>query len=239
MRTLKVAIAATLLTGMASAARADLTYQGAVGMPLNPTANMPGTAAIQGQAGYYDMRNGDKLYGAHVAGSLGGKVEVSGGIDKLSSSSIPGLGKTGGTVGVKYVINQPAAIAGVRVAVGAGYQNALAKNYHVYTVATKGFGRLEGSLGVRYDHYNFDRAGGGTTNRTSVYAGVEVPLSPTGEFSAVGELQTKNVSGGDAPYSIAARYHPTGQPLSATVGLQRQGLGDSGLFATVNYAFGR
>jgi hypothetical protein len=72
----------------------------------------------------------------------------------------------------------------------------------------------------------------------SLYGGVEVPITRRADVSFVGELQSKNIDGGGTPYSASIRYRPQNQPFGASIGLQRQGLGDTGLFLQLGYTFG-
>jgi hypothetical protein len=243
--TFKAALAAALMFGSAQVAHADLNLSGEVGLPLNPTAQIPEPGGVRLQANYYDggdAGSGDgKFYGLYGAGRAGDKLEISGGIDRLDGQG-GGIDKTGAAIGVKYLFTKESDPAGVRFAVGAGYDHALLKNYHVYGVATKYLGSVSGDkvpvvghLGLRYDHWGsvID------DNKVSVFAGAEVPLSRTGEFQVVGEIQSKNVSGGKVPYSASLRYRPAGKPFGVSAGWQRQGvISDGGFFVQLGYTFG-
>jgi hypothetical protein len=74
-----------------TSARADLTYQGAVGLPLNPTAQIPAEGGVRVQGNYYDFGDAStsttsadsKLYGLYAAGRVAGKVEISGGVQQV------------------------------------------------------------------------------------------------------------------------------------------------------------
>lgn len=241
-------LAAVLGTGVSSAARADLTVNGAVGMPLNPTAETTGALSVQGQASYFDLGsvggNDVRLYGLHGAGRLLNRLEISGGVEKMSADrGANDLDRTGIALGAKYTL-LTAPIAGVSVAAGAGYSRAVFENTHAYLVATKPFPgigttRFTGHLGVRYDRF---KIGGSTSNRASVYGGAELPLSVIGSdnLALIGEMQSKNADFSDSrtPYSLSLRYRPAGRPFSARVGWQRQGVtGDSGVFAQANLGF--
>ena len=252
--TFKIAVAALAMLGTTSAARADLTYQGAVGLPLNPTAQIPLPGGVRVQADYSDLGeafNSDaKFYGIHGAGRLGERLEINGGVSKLDADGFLGdFDRTGIDIGAKYLLTRETDPAGVRFAVGAGYSHALFKNIHAYAVGTKSFGTgiaegrapITGHLGLRFDRYRFgDGFFGDDSNKLSIYGGVEVPFTRTGDFAFVGELQSKTVEdGGKFPYSASVRYRPVGQGFSASVGIKRQGLlSDNGLFAQIGYSFG-
>lgn len=245
--TLKAALALFALVGVAGSAKADLTQSGAVGLPLNPTAQIPGEDGIRLQANYFDQ--GDvggvdfKNYGLFAATRVGERIEINGGINKLDTSpDINNLDRTGFAIGAKYLITRESDPAGVRLAVGAGYDRGNYKNTNVYGVATKYLGEISGDrvpitghLGVRYD--DFDSI---NSSKVSVFAGVEIPITRTGEFQFVGEVGSDNVDNGDVPYSAALRYRPKGQPFGATIGIARQGVTtDNGLFVQLGYTFGR
>ncbi len=243
-KTFKAALAAALVFGSAQVAHADLNLSGAVGLPLNPTAQIPDPGGVRLQGNYYD--GGDagggsaKTYGIFAAGRVGEKIEVSGGINRLDGAGA-GIDKTGFALGAKYLFTKESDPAGVRFAVGAGYDRALLKNYHVYAVATKYLGSVSGDkvpvvghLGLRYDHFGSVV----DDSKVSVYAGAEVPLSRTGEFQVIGEIQSKNVTGGKVPYSASLRYRPKGKPFGVTAGWQRHGvISDGGFFVQLGYTF--
>ncbi len=182
------------------------------------------------------------LSGALRAGATT-PLEISGAINR-SDGAAANKG-TNFSLGAKYLFSREADAIGVRTAAGIGYSEFdVVRNYHVYAVATKYFGTVTGErvpitghLGVRYDRFE---AFGVNSNRPSIYAGAEVPLTRTGEFQVLGEFGTKVVSGGASPYSIGVRFRPRQQPFGATIGLQRQGILDSSgrLFAQVGYTFG-
>jgi len=245
----QAALAATVMLGAASAARADLTINGAVGLPLNPTAQIPQQGGARVQGNYYDMGDGGgvdfKQYGIYAAGRVASTIEISGGFSQFKTSPNTALDESGLAIGAKYLFSRESDPAGVRLAVGVGYDRALLRNTHAYVVATKYLGAVTGDkvpitghLGLRYDRF---RPGSGLLNssKASIYGGVEVPFTRTGDFSFVGELQSRNneYSRG-VPYSASVRYRPKGQGFSASLGLQRQGLtGDNGLFAQLGYSF--
>lgn len=244
------ALAAAALAGTLSApARADLTINGAVGLPLNPTARMPLPGGVRIQANYFDLGssfNSDANFsGLYAAAALGERIEISGGIEKLNGTNLlNGLDRTGVALGIKYLLYKPEDLTKVRVAIGAQYSRALVRKKSLYIVGTKYLGNGDGSrvpiaahLGVRYDRFDngFD-----TSNQASIYGGVEVPLTADNQFSVVGELQTKNQKDGKFPYAASLRYQPKGTGFSASVGYSRQGLINSnGLFAQVGYSFDR
>jgi hypothetical protein len=271
--TFKVAVAALAMLGTTSAARADLSQNGAVGLPLNPTAQIPLPGGVRVQANYYD--NGDirfgggnfgdtKLFGLYAAGRIGNRLEINGGIERLDADPSPSsntdeLERTGIAIGAKYLFTRETDPLGVRIAAGVGYSRALADNIHAYVVGTKSFGRgitagrapITGHLGLRYDRYKYDALNLDTeSKKLSVYAGIEIPITRTGNFSFVGELQSKNHEyDGDqnlirakAPYSASIRYRPAGQGFSASIGVQRRGYPGSsdrsGIFAQLGYSFG-
>ncbi len=251
-KTFKAAIAAAVAVGsltLAQGARADLTVSGAVGLPLNPTAQIPNEGGIRLQGNYYDHGNPGggsvKGYGLFGAARVSDNIEVSGGIDKLDVPGGGPLDRTGGAIGAKYLITKESDPAGVRFAVGAGYDHALVKNAHVYAVASKYLGDvtkglpITGHLGLRYDRFDFGGVGG-DSKKLSVYAGGEVPVTKDGDFQIVGEIQSKNLdfAGAKIPYSIGGRYRPQGQPFGLSLGWARQGItADSGFFVQVGYTF--
>jgi len=251
--TFKAALATLAILGATSTARADLTLQGAVGLPLNPTAQIPSEGGVRVQADYFDLGEiaGDDLryYGVHAAGRVADRFEINGGVSRLDAKGfLDGLDETGFDIGGKYLFTRETDPAGVRLAVGAGYSRALLRNTYAYVVGTKSFGRgvtedrfpITGHLGLRYDRFRVDQGGFvGKSNKASIYGGLEVPFTRTGDFAFVGELQSKNADGGQAPYSASLRYRPAGQGFSASIGFQRQGIiRDNGLFAQLGFTFG-
>ena len=235
----KVALATLALASFSGAARADLTINGAVGLPLNPTAQIPqqgGGTRIQGN--YFRLGNRIDQYGLVAAHRIGDGLEVNGGYSRVSGN---GDSTNGFAIGAKYLFSRETDPVGVRFAVGAGYDRVLARQTYVYGVATKYLGAvtservpISAHLGLRYDRFSqID------SNKVSVFAGVEVPVTQTGDIQVVGELQSKNVSGGTTPYSASVRYRPKGQPFGASIGYARQGLtNNGGVFAQVGYTFG-
>jgi len=262
-KTLQSLIAAAAIVVSASAAKADLTVNGAVGLPLNPTAQIPAEGGIRVQGNYYDLGDsfgaGDaKVYGIYAAGRAGDMLEINGGIEKLDGPKFDGvpnlnLNRTGLALGAKYLFTRESDAPGVRIAAGLGYSRAQANNLHAYVVGTKYFGELTGErvpitghLGLRYDRFDYDFisdfADDLTSSKVSLFAGVEVPITANGDFSFAGELQTKNneFAGSKSPYSASIRYRPAGQGFAASIGIQRRGLAiseGSGLFAQLGYTF--
>ncbi len=258
-----VPLGALVLALGGSSARADLTYQGAVGLPLNPTAQIPLPGGVRLQGNYFDQGNANgnnisvdsKLYGLYAAGRVAGTLELSGGVQNERNrqtvfATRTSDNRTGFTLGAKYLFSRESDPAGVRLAVGGGYGdvdtfNANGRNFHGYIVGTKYLGTLvagrapiTGHLGLRYDRFDFgSRVNRIRSNKGSVYAGVEVPFTRTGDFAFVGELQSKNVNGGSVPYSASVRFRPARAPFSASLGVARQGFADSGFFAQLGYSF--
>lgn len=247
-KTMKAALAATLALGLGQVAQADLSLNGAVGLPLNPTAQVPDAGGVRLQGNYYD--GGDagagntKYMGLVAAGSLSPNLEISGGMTRLSGAGA-GVDKTGVAIGAKYLFTRESDPAGVRLAVGAGYAQAMLRNTHAYAVATKHIAMgddklpLTGSLGLRYDAWDLvPGAPGGKDNKLSIFAGAEVPLSRTGDVHFVAELGSKNATGASSPYSVGLRYRPAGRPFGASVGYQRQGVfSTGGLYAQIGYTW--
>lgn len=248
-------LAAVALSGAISMspARADLTYQGAVGLPLNPTAQIPELSGVRVQGNYFDLGGAAggslRYYSIVGAGRAGDRIEVNGGITRLDgSNALSFADETSFAIGAKYLFTRESDPQRVRLAAGAGYDRALIRNLYAYGVATKSFGRgisegrrsITGHLGLRYDRFDSGSFGGDQSNKLSVYGGVEVPVAE--KFTVVGELQSKKFDGGSSPYSLSVRYRPQNSPFGASVGIQRQGVAnlDSGasLFAQVGYSFG-
>lgn len=252
-KTLQAALAATLVLSAAGTARADLTMNGAVGLPLNPTAQIPMTGGARVQANYHDLGDAGggvdfKHYGAYVSGRVWRQLELNGGVEKLRAKLVPGLDNTGIAIGAKYLFTRETDPIGVRIAAGAGYSRVLLKNTHVYLVASKTLGQIGGErppvtghLGIRWDRHTLEDIGGPKSRKASVYGGVEVPLTATGNFSLVGELQSKNneFGGARAPYSAALRWRQPGQGFSASIGVQRHGVftTDNGILLQLGYTW--
>ena len=246
----KVALATIALAGTSGAAHADLNYNGEVGLPLNPTAQVPSTTGgFRLQGNYYDLGNSSRIYsvGGAARVSATSPIEVNGAVNYLDANS----GDIGFSVGAKYLFSRESDPVGVRLAAGVGYSQlrndaADLKNARAYLVATKSFGNvvegranITGHLGIRYDHYDAS-GGGGNSSKASVYAGAEVPVTRDGSFQVLGEIGTKFIDGGDFPYSVGVRYRPVQGPFGATVGVQRIGFAnnDPKLFVQLGYTFG-
>jgi hypothetical protein len=190
-----------------------------------------------------------KYYGLHAAGILRNRLEISGGISRLQVSgdgAFNDLTRTGIALGLKYLVNATAAPGKVHFAIGTGYDRALLRNWRVYGVASKAFGYKEGRapivghLGVRWDRFDLKDVSGPRSSKVSLYGGVEVPLTRTGELALIGELQTKNSEFSDAkiPYSVGLRYRPESSGFTLAAGLQRQGIiDDNGYYAQLGYDF--
>ena len=262
-KTLKGLVAAAIVVAGASSAKADLTVNGAVGLPLNPTAQIPAEGGIRVQGNYYDLGNVDsdsvKVYGLYGAGRAGDMLEINGGIEKFDgpkfSSELGSVdaNRTSFAIGAKYLFTRESDDPGVRIAAGVGYNDAQAKNLYAYVVGTKYFGELTGEkvpitghLGLRYDRfdYNFISTLDSDlkSSKASIFAGVEVPIVRNGDVSFVGELQSKNseFGGAKSPFSASVRYRPQGQGFAASIGLQRGAAGfsaDSNLFVQLGYTF--
>lgn len=260
-KTLQGIVAAAVVVASASAAKADLTVNGAVGLPLNPTAQIPSKDGVRVQGNYYELGDfggeSTKLYGVYAAGRVGDNLEINGGFEKLDGpSTVTDFGsfnfkRTGFAVGAKYLFTRESDNPGVRIAAGVGYNRAQANNLYAYVVGTKYFGELTGErvpvtghLGLRYDRFDYSSFANftdGKSSKASLFAGVEVPITRNGDFSFVGELQTKNADEAKGPFSASVRYRPAGQGFAASVGLQRRsiGIGDnsSNLFAQLGYTF--
>lgn len=231
-----------------------LTINGAVGLPLNPTAQIPAKGGARVQANYFDLFSSPttdaSFYGLYAATRVGdAPLEISVGIEKLSADNdVLDIDRTGFAVGAKYLISSedddPEA---VRIAVGVGYSSALYKNTHAYAVASKAFSAgtrvVTGHLGIRYDRFSildFD------SSKASLYGGVEVPIDRRGRFNLVGELASKNASselGGASPYSVSLRYQ-NDNGFAASAGIARQGVlsnfvddGGGRVFAQVGKTF--
>lgn len=209
-----------------------LNINGEVGLPLNPTADIPGTSGVRVQANYFDgprinIPGGSvdtKYYGIFAAGRTGDvPLEISGGVAKFDVDSDLGLGagvdnaiedaldKTGLVIGAKYQLRGSGEDGrGVRVAVGAGYNRALVKNVHAYLVASKAFGvgrrSINAHAGVRYDRFKYDFGGGldASSSKVSAFIGAEVPLDRQGRFNLVGEYGTRTADEDD--FLSAAPY---------------------------------
>lgn len=259
---LQATLAVAALTAASGAAHADLTISGAVGLPLNPTAQIPQRGGPRVQVNFSDLGsgrgltgNGDlNIGGLYAAARVGSRLELNGGLERLNGDQfLNPLDQTNIAIGAKYLLTRQTegagrALGGTRVAVGAGYSRALLRNTYGYIVASKDFGKLSaagrpngvGHLGLRYD--DFSASGllpGRDAGKASLYGGVEVPIDARGRLTAVGELQSKNASFGTSafPYSASARYRTT-RGFSASLGVLREGItGEAGPFAQIGKTF--
>jgi hypothetical protein len=248
------ALAVGTTIGTAGVAHAGQTISGAVGLPLNPTAQLPDRGTVHVQANFNDLGdisgNDLNLGGVYAAGRIGDRLEINGGLERMEGDQfLNPLDKTNVAIGAKYLLKDASKPGDVRIAAGAGYSRALLRNTYAYAVASKDVGGLSRSgqvpgtvhLGARYDDFDI-RPGflrGGDSNHASVYGGVEVPLTQSGAVSFVGELQSRNAEFGTSryPYSASVRYR-AGNGFSASAGVLREGItGDSGLFAQVGKTF--
>jgi len=176
-----VTLAATAALAMLpSSARADLTSNGAVGLPINPTAQLPASNSVRVQADYIDLGSTTattggvtgtvdfKQYGLHAAGRIGNiPLELNGGIERTKANGVVATGggvftgsatQSGLAFGAKYLIVNGRNPLAANVAIGAGYSKANLRNSYAYIVASKNFGDvtlgrvpITGHLGVRYD----------------------------------------------------------------------------------------
>lgn len=250
-------IAAALTVGLgmgtsATGAHADLTIGGAVGLPINPTAQLPAEGAPRLQANYTDVGvigAGDsvKLYGLYGATRVGQRLEISGGIEKLDSP-FDNVDRSGGALGFKYLLKQGNAQAPLDIAAGVGYSLSQGNNGFAYVVGSKAFGETAGErapilahLGLRYDLYDYGYFEGPDSKKFSLYSGLEVPFTRSGTFAFVGEVATKNNTfpNSASPYSTSVRFRPRSSGFSATAGLMRRGVSttDSGFFAQLGTTF--
>lgn len=249
--TFKIAALGLALAGLGTSARADLTFQGAVGLPNNPTAQVPQQNGARVQLNYNEVGDSDgdgDLYGLAGAMRVGNSpFEINGAIHYLNAEAFGADDDSVGfSVGGKYLITRESDPAGVRLAAGAGYTklnpfDTDLENIYGYVVGTKYLSQaiegrvpITGHLGLRYDHFEAD---GEDDSKLSIYAGVEVPITRNGEFQFVGEIGTEQVEDGDTPFSAALRFRRDNQPFGATIGVSRTAFGDSGLFAQLGYTF--
>ncbi|HEX9998048.1 MAG TPA: hypothetical protein VGB45_12970 [Abditibacterium sp.] len=239
--TFKVALAALALAGISQSARADLTINGEVGLPLNPTAQIPQEGGARIQGNYFDLGGNADLYGIAAAARVGTTLEVNGGINRFKFG---GGSETGFNLGAKYLFAREGDAEGVRLAVGAGLTEVdNGDNQRIYAVATKYLGALSGEkvpvtahLGLRYDRFKVI-----DSNKASIFAGVEVPLTSTGDVQVVGEIGSKSIDGGRVPYSASVRYRAKAQPFGASIGVSRSSFSGGSspkLFAQLGYTFG-
>lgn len=250
-KTLQGAAVVAAFVASASVAKADLSFNGAVGLPLNPTAQIPAKGAVTVQANYYDQEESGfkaKSYGLYAAGQVADGFEINGGIEKFDTDFNP-YNRSGFALGAKYLFTHKSDPSNVQFAVGAGYSRSDANNVYAYGVASKAFNGsgdrapIIGHLGVRFDRFDYDFVGGDKSDKTSIYGGVEIPFTRKGDLAFVGELQSRitEFDSLDAPYSAGIRYHGRENGISATVGVQRRPFfinSESRVFAQLGYTFG-
>jgi hypothetical protein len=249
--TWKAAVAVVALAASAGVAKADLTLDGQTGLFINPTAEVAAKSNAEIQANYQRF----SAYGTHfttydIGGAVGvaDKLELSGNYGRVS---VEGYHDNSWRVGAKYQLLQQAD-KGFDLAVGGNYGNegfieGDLDHYNVYVAGTKAFNTssnrapIKGTLGLRWDRYS---AYGDSTSKFSVYAGADVPLNRTGEFSLVGEVGSKTIDEAETPYAIGLRYHPNKSGFSIGAGFGRPNLlnsvyGGTTWFAQIGYAFGK
>jgi len=249
--TWKVAVAVAVLAGSAGVAKADLTLDGQTGLFINPTAEVAAKGSPEIQANYQRLSTLNTHFNTYgIGGAIGvaDKLELSGNYNR---TSVEGYHDNSWRVGAKYQLLQRAE-KGFDLAVGGNFGNeglveAEIDHYNVYVAGTKAFNSsstrapIEGTLGLRWDRFS---AYGNNESKFSVYAGANVPLNRTGEFSLVGEVGSKIIDGGETPYSIGLRYHPSNSGFTVGAGLGRPTLlnsafGGTSWFAQVGYQFGK
>jgi hypothetical protein len=259
-----LAVTAVAMIGTAGTARADLTLDGQTGLFINPTAEVAkkgdAEVAVNYQRANVDIFDGRiSTYGIGGAVGVADKLELSANFNKLKLNS--DLGDTDSNdwrIGGKYqLFNQSE--KGFDLAVGANYERIDGEggndnHYTAYLAGTKNFASsstrapIQGTLGVRWDRVTVPYSD--DSSKVSVYAGANVPLTRTGDFSLVAEVGTKTletIAGQDAstPYAIGLRYRPKASGFSAGIGFGRpsivtqQELVGTSWFAQIGYAFGK
>jgi len=249
--TWKAALAAIAVIGTAQVAKADLTLDGQTGLFLNPTAAVAAKGSPEIQANYQRLSTLGTHFNTYgIGGAIGvaDKLELSG---NYSRTSVEGYHDNSWRAGAKYQLLQRAD-KGFDLAVGGNFGNeGLVEgdldHYNVYVAGTKAFNTssnrapIEGTLGLRWDRFSVP---GESTSKFSVYAGAQVPLTRTGEFSLVGEVGSKIIDEAETPYALGVRYQPNNSGLSVGVGFGRPNLlnsvfGGTSWFAQVGYQFGK
>lgn len=250
--TWKVALAVAVLAGSAGVAKADLTLEGQTGLFLNPTAEIAKKGAPEISVSY--VRNTDdgykeKEYGIYGAIQAADRLELSAGYHHYMNDTYDYSGNTWHIGGKYQILNQKD--KGFDLAAGADYGrynesgDSYSENYYLlYLAATKSFqtssdrAPIQGTVGLRWDKSTYND-GYPSDSKASVYAGVQVPVTRTGEVSLIGELGSKQYDGGESIYAIGVRYHPKNTGLSLGVGYGRPWGYGHALFAQVGYAFGK
>jgi hypothetical protein len=264
--TWKVAVAAAALIGTASVARADLTLSGQTGLFSNPTAEIVSKKGPEIVGEYlHNSEDGDRTntYDINGAFQAADKLELNGGYGH-DSIHYNYAGETGTAnwwhIGGKYqIFNQNE--KGFALAAGADYSHYhenykyysaddgsyAEKDYLLYLAATKAFthgdrAAVKGTLGLRWDKYDgsYNDGYSQSDSKVSVYGGVEVPLTRTGQLSAIGELGSKRYDDGDTVWDLGLRYHPKNSGLSVGAGFgDPWSWGGSTWFAQIGYQFGK
>jgi hypothetical protein len=248
----KRALAVLLSLCIVQNARAELTLNGAVGLPLNPTARIPSPDNMPVQGNFYELGKDFAYYGLFTALRVKNRpLEISGGIDRLDNHD----NQAGISIGAKYLLSGQDDSSSTRLALGVGYSHALGQNIHAYAVASKPVVRVGRNwspvmahLGLRYDR--FEDVGGEiglrqkASDKASIYGGVEIPLTRRGTFMLTGEVQSKNHEFNSppakTPYSASVSYRSSNKGFAAAAGIQRQGLtGESRIMFTLTKFFGR
>ncbi len=215
-----------------------LTLNGNTGMFLNPNAYLVRGDQPRAQVNYFGIADGVKTYNLTGVMRAGDRAEVGAGISKLKSDYYYD-DTTDFIINGKYQLRAPVD-GSFALAVGAGYNGALADNKYAYLVASKPFGKIidrgpiSASLGVRWDRF-WD------SSKVSIFGGVEVPVGD--KLSIIGELQSKNLEYyGTTPYSLGVRYRANDK-FTLGAGIARLGLdydsSGSKLFFQAGYTFGK
>ena len=164
-----MALGAALVAGFALGARADLSsadlsLSGGVGLPLNPTAQLPPPGSVPVQLNGYDLGTiggfgSFKYYGLHAARRVGERLEIGVGVAKTGdyfdaggllgigpfgfsgevgqSPALANLEKLGLALNAKYLLSRGEVPGKTRFAAGVGYNGALLGNAYAYLVAGK------------------------------------------------------------------------------------------------------
>lgn len=235
----------------------NLTLNGQTGLFFSPTAEIVESKKPQVQIDYQHVDVADdnaNMYG------IGGAIQITKGVE-LSANYNRGSFLDGHAnnwrIGGKYqILNQQD--HSFALAVGGSYEDygisgpSDLTHYGFYAAATKGFtagysqAPIKATVGVRWDHIKLDVPFllSGSDSKTSFYAGASIPVTSDGQFSLVGEINSKILDGGKTPYSLGLRYHPRNTNFNASIGLGRTNLfelfpgTDTGYFAQVGYTFG-
>jgi len=245
-----LAVATVAMIGTAGAARADLTVDGATGLFSNPTAEIVSKSGPEISAQYLrqsDSGYHDNTLSIHGAIQAADKLELDAGYEH-DNDNYNGPGNFWHIGGKYQLMNQRE--KGFDLAIGGDYgRYTEAHDYHAnyyfaYLAATKAFANsnsrapIKGTLGLRWDKLTDNEDT--NSSKTSVYGGVEVPVTSTGEISLIGELGSKRYDDNDAVWDIGVRYHPHNSGLSLGAGVGNPwGFTGTTLFAQVGYQFGK